>query len=225
MDMDDPSENSNENLELKSKKKNLNEKASIRNDFINNNNDNNVFNNTNNVNKNKDEKYSKSDKNIENKVLNKIKEINIKNKSPINYDPSDQPDFNEENNNNNKQNKILLKNVKNNINPKSSDKSLESPKRTRKISKKVTQGDNEPYNKNISDEKQKEEKHTILARELGVEPYHIGKDLANSKCNITYAQLLDLVPKCRSDLTKSLKLDKIKIVSSIKVTKFTIFII
>ena len=41
----------------------------------------------------------------------------------------------------------------------------------------------------------------------------MSKDLANTKCNITYTQLLDISPKTRSELIKNLKLEKLKISS------------
>jgi len=41
----------------------------------------------------------------------------------------------------------------------------------------------------------------------------LSKDLANTKCNITYTQLLDISPKTRSELIKNLKLEKLKISS------------
>ncbi|KAL6596725.1 hypothetical protein U3516DRAFT_764991 [Neocallimastix sp. 'constans'] len=41
------------------------------------------------------------------------------------------------------------------------------------------------------------------------------KDLLNSKCNITYGQLLDCSPRIRSDLIKNLKLEKNKNISAL----------
>jgi len=59
------------------------------------------------------------------------------------------------------------------------------------------------------------EKHINMVQKLNIKPYNLIEDIANTKCNINMGQLLDLVPKARSDLTKSLRADKIKLVSSI----------
>jgi len=45
----------------------------------------------------------------------------------------------------------------------------------------------------------------------------LSKDLANTKCNITYSQLLDISPKARSELIKNLKLEKLKISSTMNI--------
>ena len=52
--------------------------------------------------------------------------------------------------------------------------------------------------------KKKRENHTNLAKLTNLEPYEIIKDLANTKCNITFGQILDICPKFRSKLTKNL---------------------
>jgi len=59
------------------------------------------------------------------------------------------------------------------------------------------------------------EKHINMVQKLNIKPYNLIEDIANTKCNINMGQLLDLVPKARSDLTKSLRADKVKLVSSI----------
>ena len=65
----------------------------------------------------------------------------------------------------------------------------------------------------------KPERHINLAKLTNMEPYEIIKDLANTKCNITFGQILDICPKLRSELTKNLKLEKIKFVSSLDAMK------
>ncbi|ORX72549.1 hypothetical protein BCR32DRAFT_250046 [Anaeromyces robustus] len=54
-----------------------------------------------------------------------------------------------------------------------------------------------------------------MATSNNIERYDITEDLSKTKCNITFGQVLDVCPKIRSELAKSLKLEKIKVVSSI----------
>jgi len=49
----------------------------------------------------------------------------------------------------------------------------------------------------------KPERHINLATLTNMEPYEIIEDLANTKCNITFGQILDICPKLRSELTKN----------------------
>ena len=65
----------------------------------------------------------------------------------------------------------------------------------------------------------KPERHINLAKLTNMEPYEIIKDLANTKFNITFGQVLDICPKLRSELTKNLKLEKIKFVNSLDAMK------
>jgi len=52
---------------------------------------------------------------------------------------------------------------------------------------------------NNNNKNEKIEKHILLANKYTIEPYNLYKDLANTKCDITYAQLLDISPKARSE--------------------------
>jgi len=59
------------------------------------------------------------------------------------------------------------------------------------------------------------EKHINMVQKLNIKLYNLIEDIANTKCNINMGQLLDLVPIASGDLTKSLRADKIKLMSSI----------
>ncbi|ORX53755.1 hypothetical protein BCR36DRAFT_442114 [Piromyces finnis] len=58
-------------------------------------------------------------------------------------------------------------------------------------------------------------RHTVIAKINNMEPYDICKDLINTKCNITFGQVLDICPKLKNELSKNLKLDKVQFISSI----------
>jgi len=68
----------------------------------------------------------------------------------------------------------------------------------------------------------KREHHIKLAKFTNLEQYEIIKDLANTICNITFYQILDLCPKLWSELTKNLKIEKIKFVSFLDVMEYFI---
>eukprot|EP00833_Pecoramyces_ruminatium_P017519 jgi/Orpsp1_1/1191551/evm.model.d7180000086902.1 len=59
------------------------------------------------------------------------------------------------------------------------------------------------------------EKHINLASNTRMKPYNIEEDIANTPCNITFGQVLDICPKLRRELTKSLRLKNVKYLSAL----------
>jgi len=173
--------------------------------LINSNNNENFFNNNSNDFNNKiliDNKFNNL-KNSNNDTLNNYSNSNQK-LNNLNYSTDD---FNPNDLNNFNKNLINPKELKVGTNKKKVRFNIKDPPDTR--------DHDEDTNNNNKNEKI--EKHILLANKYSIEPYNLSKDLANTKCDITYAQLLDISPKARADLIKNLKLEKLKISSTMNI--------
>jgi len=171
------------------------------NSFNNNSNDfnnkiliNNKFNNLKNINYDNLNNYSNS-----NQKLNNL------NSSTDNFNPNDLKNFNK--------NLINPKELKVRTNKKKVQFNIKDPPDTR----------DHDYDTNNNNNNEKIEKHILLANKYSIEPYNMSKDLANTKCDITYAQLLDISPKARSKLIKNLKLEKLKISNTMNIDENFIY--
>jgi len=194
---------------------NLNNNNSNTNNITNNKNFNNSNNNTfdnnfniSNNNNNIDPNEIK-DKNINNVNSNKINNSSLNNNS-INSNNNSASTLNNSNNPNNSDSNIInkIKNLRSGTNKKTVQFNVKDPPDPRDIN-----NDNMDISDNENNEKP--EKRTILANKSNIEPYNLANDLANCKCNISFAQILDICPKLRTELSKDLKLEKLKISNSI----------
>ncbi|KAG4094076.1 hypothetical protein H8356DRAFT_1401774 [Neocallimastix lanati (nom. inval.)] len=174
------------------------------NSFNNNSNDfnneiliNNKFNNLKNFNNDTLNNYSNSNQKLKSSV-EEFKLFNL-NSSTDDFNPNDLNNFNK--------NLINPKELKVGTNKKKVQFNIKDPPDTR-------DHDDDTNNNNKNE---KIEKYILLANKYSIEPYNLSKDLANTKCDITYAQLLDISPKARSDLIKNLKLEKLKISSTMNI--------
>ena len=185
----------------------------------------NVINN-NSINKIDDKTYTNSSESVnKNDVSN-----NVLNKNSSEFENNDSDNnllINNDNLIKSKFSKENIKNVKTNKNfnsdPKLEIMSFDPPDNPeinlRKISKKVTQDKKVTFD-NLPDGGIKINKHINMVQNSNIEPYNIVEDIATTKCNINMGQLLDLAPKARNDLAKSLRPDKVKLVSSIDFSEY-----
>ena len=170
--------------------------------LINSNNNENFFNNNSNDFNNKiliDNKFNNLN-NFNNDTLNNYSNSNQK----LNNLNSYTDDFNPNDLNNFNKNLINPKKLKVGTNKKNVQFNIKDPPDT-------CDHDDDTNNNNKS---KKIEKHILLTNKYTIESYNLSKDLANTKRDITYAQLLDISPKARADLIKNLKLEKLKISST-----------
>jgi len=222
--------NNNINNKPNSNSNNLN----VNNSINNNSNSNNLnLNNTNLINNSNSNNLN----NLSNNSFSNNSKTPIENKSnsnKINNNPLNNK-FNEINNNslnnnfdNSNSNMNINSNNLNNLDENNSTKVKDLKLRTnkKKVQFKVKDPpethDPDIDNMDISIN-EKPEKHTILSRKTNTEPYNLANDLANLKCNITFAQLLDHCSKIRSDLIKDLKLEKLKVSTTMNFDKDFIY--
>ncbi|ORX53741.1 hypothetical protein BCR36DRAFT_283782 [Piromyces finnis] len=178
-------------------------------------------------------KNSDVDQNSPNKLTNNLNNNNSNSKNlfsnNLNNDNVNNNNVNEINVNDNNvynnvtNNEIINKNsnISNTNNSINTNSNIDNSKLVQNINNKVRFKDPpvSPDHNNKSDvhmtsPKIRKDRHTILVNKNNIEPYNIEKDLANTKCNISFAQILDICPKLRSELTKNLKLEKLKFVNS-----------
>ena len=173
--------------------------------LINSNNNENSFNNNSSYFNNKiiNNKFNNL-KNIIN-YSNSNQKLNNLNSSTDDFNPNDLNNFNK--------NLINPKELKVRTNKKKVRFNIKDPPDSR-------DHDDDTNNNNNNE---KIEKHILLANKYFIEPYNLSKDLANTKCDITYAQLLDISPEARSELIKNLKLEKLKISNTMNIDENFIY--
>ena len=219
------SNNNSNNSNSSNSSDNINNNSNNSNSNISNNSShliNNSINNSNNLNTNSNKLHIKELNNNNNNPITDIKNNVLNNNKRNNLNNNNNNFYANSNINSNNFNSNLISNFNNsnNLNQNLLPNNINFNSGT--IEKKVRFNVKDPPESRDLDitespSNEKSEKHTILANLTNLKPYNLAEDLANTKCDISFVQLLDMCPKLRSKLNKYLKLEKLKISSSLNV--------